>query len=493
MFFGGLKLRRPSKKKRETAPVASQGPQPVRDHAAASSISPVRKNRQYVNSLRQQKPNATTDGDGDFWTELAQTGAPLSPYSMLKQITQNNKQRSQQRSQTSQQLQNTKPMPSTTSKASNPSKGQLTGTQKSKHKTSKIHDRPSRQNHTNNGSTSSAVHRLRQLKSTNKTRTLDRRNTLKTKTTTLAVSTAPSSSPFTIFQRQAAVANTSNNIHEVVPPETMSSAMSITGSLSAREEALSKIANSSTQKSPSNVNILETSKELDQLTSVELDQLYLKSVENFDHVKSQWQKLHTSVLNASQINSPRMKSATDKLEEELQRSRKEISTLLAALDLTQARFEEKGAEIEKLKEKTHASLLDTHKGDDHYDIISRKWIDQDKDKLIRALYNAKYERHVMEEELIRSKGESRRDRLAYNNLLNEKFRIIVDKCKEFGELDSATVLQLSSMKRRIADLEEEGKIAHEVYKSRLGKLHDKFAKQFVAMKESNSRSCSTTA
>eukprot|EP00944_MAST-04C_sp_MAST-4C-sp1_P003876 g3876.t1 len=127
----------------------------------------------------------------------------------------------------------------------------------------------------------------------------------------------------------------------------MSSAMSITGSLSAREEALSKIANSSTQKSPSNVNILETSKELDQLTSVELDHLYLKSVENFDHVKSQWQKLHTSVLNASQINSPRMKSATDKLEEELQRSRKEISTLLAALDLTQARFEEKGAEIEK--------------------------------------------------------------------------------------------------------------------------------------------------
>ena len=345
--FGGLKPGRLPKKERDGSGCLS-GPTTCSRSRCSTSI-PLSGKPAVCKLQRQQKPNATTDGDGDFWTELAQTGA-LSPYSMLKQITQNNKQRSQQRSQTSQQLQNTKPMPSATSKASNPSKGQLTGTQKSKYKTSKIHDRPSIQNHTNNGSTSSAVHRLRQLKSTNKTRTLDRRNTLKTKTTTLAVSTAPSSSPFTIFQRQAAVANTSNNIHEVVPPETMSSAMSITGSLSAREEALSKIANSSTQKSPSNVNILETSKELDQLTSVELDQLYLKSVENFDHVKSQWQKLHTSVLNASQINSPRMKSSSDKLEEELQRSRKEISTLLAALDLTQARFEEKGVEIEKLKE-----------------------------------------------------------------------------------------------------------------------------------------------
>ena len=125
-------------------------------------------------------------------------------------------------------------------------------------------------------------------------------------------------------------------------------------------------------------------------------------------------------------------------------------------------------------------------------MLFRKWIDQNKDELIRALYNQSI-KAMQEEELIRSKGESRRDRLAYNNLLNEKFRIIVDKCKEFGELESATLQQMSSMKRRIADLEEEGKIAHEVYKSRLSKLHDKFAKQFVAMKESNSRSCSTTA
>eukprot|EP00944_MAST-04C_sp_MAST-4C-sp1_P013153 g13153.t1 len=383
-------------------------------------------------------------------------------------------------------------MPSTSSKASNPSKGQLTGTQKSKHKKSKNPDRLNRQNQTNNGGTSSAVHRLRQLKSTHKTRALDRRNSSKSNTTQ-ADTTAPVPSPFTVFQRQAALANSSRDLQGKLPPERMSCDISAAGSLSAREKALGKMANS-TQKSTSRENILETSKELDELTSVQLDQLYLNSVENFEHIKSQWQTLHAGVLDSSQVNLSHMKSSSDKLEEELQRSRKEISTLLAALDLTQARFEEKGVELEKLKEKTHTSLLDTHKDiKDHYDVISRKWIDQNKDELIRALYNAKYQSHVMEEELVRSKGESRRDRLAYNNLLNEKFRIIVDKCKEFGELESATLQQMSSMKRRIADLEEEGKIAHEVYKSRLSKLHDKFAKQFVAMKESNSRSCSTTA
>ena len=153
------------------------------------------------------------------------------------------------------------------------------------------------------------------------------------------------------------------------------------------------------------------------------------------------------VLDSSQVNLSHMKSSSDKLEEELQRSRKEISTLLAALDLTQARFEEKGVEIEKLKEKTHTSLLDTHKDiKDHYDVISRKWIDQNKDELIRALYKRKVSKPCYGGGASSLKGESRRDRLAYNNLLNEKFRIIVDKCKEFGELECATLQQMSSMK-----------------------------------------------
>ena len=486
MFFGGLKFRRPSKKRPETNQSTAQVSRSVGDHAVApSSISPVRKNRQYVNSKQQLNPNTASDDGGDFWTELAEAGAPLSPYSMLKQMTQGKKQKSQQQ-------QNTKSIPSTSFKAPTRSKGQIASAQKSKHKKGKSPDKPNRQNQTSSGGNSSAVHRLKQLKSSNKVRA-GRRSILKSNTTQVdAAAAAPS--PFTVFQRQAALAKKSKHLQDEIDPERMTSGMPIAGSLSAREETLVKNNNSARKPSPSEKSLeaLE-SKELDDLTSVELDQLYQKSIKSFEHLNDQWLTLHANVHDSPQTELLEAKSPMDKLEEELQRSRKEISTLLAALDLTQARFEEKGTEVEKLREKLATIPTDSRKDiKDHYDVIARKWSDEDKEKLIHALYNAKYEKHVIEDELVRSRGESRRDRLAYNNLLNEKFEIIVNKCKTFSELESATALQLASMKRRIADLEEESKIAQEVYKSRLNKLHDRFAQQFVAMKESKARSCSST-
>ena len=82
MFFGGLKLRRPSKNSKSSTTKNNNGNN-INNKDRKHPISPAKKNRQYVNVINNQPVNEE-EGDGaDFWSELEQSNAPLSPYSML--------------------------------------------------------------------------------------------------------------------------------------------------------------------------------------------------------------------------------------------------------------------------------------------------------------------------------------------------------------------------------------------------------------------------
>ena len=89
----------------------------------------------------------------------------------------------------------------------------------------------------------------------------------------------------------------------------------------------------------------------------------------------------------------------------------------------------------------------------------------------------------MEEELVKTKGESRRDRLAYKTLLNEKYRLLINSYGKHNNADNAVQMQLQALKSRVDNLEEENKIANGIYKGRLKRLHDEFSKQYIKFRE----------
>ena len=89
----------------------------------------------------------------------------------------------------------------------------------------------------------------------------------------------------------------------------------------------------------------------------------------------------------------------------------------------------------------------------------------------------------MEEELVKTKGEARRDRLAYKSLLNEKLLVLVNSYEKRNNADNAVQMQLQAMKHRVDNLEEENKIANGIYKGRLKRLHDEFSKQYIKFRE----------
>ena len=123
----------------------------------------------------------------------------------------------------------------------------------------------------------------------------------------------------------------------------------------------------------------------------------------------------------------------------------------------------------------------------NFDALLAKYKDIDKDTLIRALYSANCNRKYLEEELVRTKGTARRDRLAYKNLLNEKFALLINNKDKTNNIERAVVIQLTALKTRIEELEEENKITNTVYKTRLSRLHSDFSQQYIKLRELQER------
>ena len=103
------------------------------------------------------------------------------------------------------------------------------------------------------------------------------------------------------------------------------------------------------------------------------------------------------------------------------------------------------------------------------------------------MYSANCNRKYLEEELVRTKGTARRDRLAYKNLLNEKFALLINNKDNTNNIEHAVVIQLTALKTRIEELEEENKITNTVYKTRLSRLHSDFSRQYIKLRELQER------
>ena len=315
-----------------------------------------------------------------------------------------------------------------------------------------------------------------------------------------------------------------NNRLFKINPEKLSGGIGLSGSLSARERALDaklrqdmKIetaddANGTHSQqgmgSKNGINIYNYKPSsilnvdlgnLDQLTDEEINELFFKSldeVEQYQQIRDanrlQFQKLEKQRVEMERqyAQEKAVRNATKgTLEQQIKRSEKEICNLYDAIEITQKRYDGQAIEIEELKHKLYEIGKPNGVKDEeiNFDALLAKYKDDDKDALIRALYSANCNRKYLEEELVRTKGTARRDRLAYKNLLNEKFALLINNKDNTNNIEHAVVIQLTALKTRIEELEEENKITNTVYKTRLSRLHSDFSRQYIKLRELQER------
>ena len=554
MFFGGLKLRRPSKNSKSSTTKNNNGNNINNKDRKHPISSPAKKNRQYVN-VNNNQPVNEEEGDGaDFWSELEQSNAPLSPYSMLKQMSRTkttNLQPQQQQQQHIQQNSNNNKNHHTNSSAVNRLM-QLKHNYMNPPDTSNIqrrninHGLPPQQltsndpnvkrgnnymNHTTSSKQQQQQHTSRNNNNNNndKKKSISKNNKQESLLSEKKYNDIMALSPYSMLKKQQQRNrydddSDDNNRLFKINPEKLSGGIGLSGSLSARERALDaklrqdmKIetaddANGTHSQqgmgSKNSINIYNYKPSsilnvdlgnLDQLTDEEINELFFKSldeVEQYQQIRDanrlQFQKLEKQRVEMERqyAQEKAVRNATKgTLEQQIKRSEKEICNLYDAIEITQKRYDGQAIEIEELKHKLYEIGKPNGVKDEeiNFDALLAKYKDDDKDALIRALYSANCNRKYLEEELVRTKGTARRDRLAYKNLLNEKFALLINNKDNTNNIEHAVVIQLTALKTRIEELEEENKITNTVYKTRLSRLHSDFSRQYIKLRELQER------